>query len=328
MKDIFYFSDKIKQLSTTSKYTRWYCNIVERAALRTGSDRPSLGEKHHVVPRSVDAADTTEIGNIVLLSYREHFIAHMLLSKCFTSGQHRKKMAQAVSQMCVGVNRKTHQPSNPYASRRFDQIRTKLYNAGIYHNTVNTAWVTKGKKSLRVSKTDLSQYTIDGWELGRARFKRVSQIYVHKDGVLKRILPKAKAEYVLDGWSTGLPHTSKIVVTNGAHNIRVEPDQVPDGYRPGSCQTTALGRKWVTNGSTDVYLKSGENCPNGWWLGRSNAHLRAPKQTTNTGKIRITNNVVQKYWDAAEPIPDGWWRGSLPRAGGWTWKKNSTTRNL
>jgi len=47
-----------------------------------------LIERHHIIPRSLNGSDDS--GNILDLTAREHFIAHMILWKCFSG-----KMAQA-----------------------------------------------------------------------------------------------------------------------------------------------------------------------------------------------------------------------------------------
>lgn len=45
-------------------------------------------EVHHVIPRSLNGADTPN--NLVRLTYREHFIAHWLLTKIHVGGNLRK----------------------------------------------------------------------------------------------------------------------------------------------------------------------------------------------------------------------------------------------
>jgi hypothetical protein len=50
-------------------------------------------EKHHIVPRSLGGSN--DESNIVRLTYREHFLAHLLLTK-FTSGNDRYKMLHAL----------------------------------------------------------------------------------------------------------------------------------------------------------------------------------------------------------------------------------------
>jgi hypothetical protein len=53
-------------------------------------------ERHHILPRSMGGSDDPV--NIVALTYREHFLAHWLLTK-FTTGADRRKMLHALYRM-------------------------------------------------------------------------------------------------------------------------------------------------------------------------------------------------------------------------------------
>ena len=74
-----------------NKYTRVYWRLISVARRRQLQER---GEWHHVVPRSLGGGDSEE--NLVLLSYREHYLAHLLLTK-MTTGPARRSMALALS---------------------------------------------------------------------------------------------------------------------------------------------------------------------------------------------------------------------------------------
>jgi hypothetical protein len=81
-----------------SKYLRWYDAIIERARART---LHVYLEKHHILPRSLCGGD--EPGNLVDLTYREHFLVHWLLTK-FTNGFARTKMLYALHCMTMQSN--------------------------------------------------------------------------------------------------------------------------------------------------------------------------------------------------------------------------------
>lgn len=85
--------NKIKELSNQSKYTMWYCGIITKALERTTRVE---GERHHIVPKSMwnDGAKLKE--NIVLLTYREHFLCHKLLLNMVVDSIHKSKMAHAL----------------------------------------------------------------------------------------------------------------------------------------------------------------------------------------------------------------------------------------
>lgn len=79
-----------------SKYQRWYDQLMDRAR---GRKIPvNYTEVHHIVPRSLGGTDH-EV-NLVRLTYREHFIAHWLLTKLH-SGLSLRKMHFALLAMTM-----------------------------------------------------------------------------------------------------------------------------------------------------------------------------------------------------------------------------------
>ena len=74
-----------------NKYTVWYNSIVNRAQNRTIS---GYVEKHHIIPKSFGGSNKKE--NLVVLTAREHYVCHLLLTK-MVSGKYRAKMIFALS---------------------------------------------------------------------------------------------------------------------------------------------------------------------------------------------------------------------------------------
>lgn len=82
-----------------SKYQRWYDELMDRAGRRT---IPSCyTERHHIVPKSLGGPD--DLPNLVTLTYREHFIAHWLLTK-FKTGGDLRKMQRALFAMTLSAS--------------------------------------------------------------------------------------------------------------------------------------------------------------------------------------------------------------------------------
>lgn len=63
-------------------YLNVYNQLMDRAVNRSISG--TYTERHHIVPRSMGGADTDD--NMVVLTAREHFIAHILLAKIHGGG--------------------------------------------------------------------------------------------------------------------------------------------------------------------------------------------------------------------------------------------------
>jgi hypothetical protein len=76
---------------TKNKYYNWYIKLIDNAKQRDKIDE--YFETHHIVPRCMNGSD--DVSNLVKLTAREHFIAHLLLTK-FTAGEYKHKMLATV----------------------------------------------------------------------------------------------------------------------------------------------------------------------------------------------------------------------------------------
>lgn len=77
----------------SNKYTTWYNSLINRAQTRTLT---GYTETHHIIPKSLGGQDIKE--NLVVLTAREHFICHLLLTK-MVDGPYKYKMQKAASMM-------------------------------------------------------------------------------------------------------------------------------------------------------------------------------------------------------------------------------------
>jgi len=88
---------------STEKYRLWYTQIMDRAASR--EREPGVRyERHHRNPRSFggDPSWYNSSENLVSLTYREHFLAHWLLTKFILDGRAHHQMVSALSRMTQG----------------------------------------------------------------------------------------------------------------------------------------------------------------------------------------------------------------------------------
>lgn len=74
-----------------NKYTQIYYQIIEHARQRENID--GYTETHHIVPKSLGGSDLPE--NLVVLTAREHYVCHRLLTK-MTTGKEKSKMVFAL----------------------------------------------------------------------------------------------------------------------------------------------------------------------------------------------------------------------------------------
>jgi len=102
-------------IAIPNKYTKWYASIVENSTYISG-----YGEKHHVLPKSFNLGGETDPNNLIMLTAREHYICHLLLTKMFADNHRRHQMITAFVRMS---NSKT-----PYNEREY-KSNSILYEA-------------------------------------------------------------------------------------------------------------------------------------------------------------------------------------------------------
>ena len=119
-----------------NKYLTMYNSIIQNAKNR---DIKGYVEKHHIIPKSLGG--TNDNNNIVVLTAREHFICHRLLTK-ITSGKSRQKMLYAVGRFVQdggNVNRLL-------TSRQYEIARQSISEARL-----GTKFSNESKKKMSVS---------------------------------------------------------------------------------------------------------------------------------------------------------------------------------
>lgn len=127
-----------------SKYTRIYTQIIDHAKLRQ-LDEAIYTEIHHIIPRCCNGSNKKS--NLAVLTAREHFIAHWLLTK-MTDGEIRHKMLYALNAMkCNNKNHGLNRYDSKITSRVYENIRKEL---ALIHSNFMTGKPSphKGKKIL------------------------------------------------------------------------------------------------------------------------------------------------------------------------------------
>ena len=102
-----------------TKYHLHYNTLIENARDRIlPSD--TYKESHHIIPRSLGGSD--DKNNLVDLTAREHYIAHLLLAKMHGGEQKRKMLAAVLLMGAIKRYRKCN--SHLYESMRLSYIET------------------------------------------------------------------------------------------------------------------------------------------------------------------------------------------------------------
>jgi hypothetical protein len=174
-----------------NKYTRWYTKIINTARVR--GTPVEYYEKHHVIPKCLGGSNTTS--NLVRLTAREHYVAHLLLVK-MTTGTHQYSMICALARMSKHATTATtfaliRQMCSRYSTGARNPAYGKMWihdpNTGkalfihksewpqystTYHSGLlsqrgghtGTKWITNGTLELMITDTDRPP---TGWRVGR-----------------------------------------------------------------------------------------------------------------------------------------------------------------
>ena len=126
-----------------NKYQEWYTELM---VSRKNRETDVYSERHHITPRALGGGNNK--ANIVRLTYREHFLAHWLLTK-FTTGENRRKMFCALhSMMTVGLNH----PQRLVAGWQYEIARSASRNAKIGIKRPNASIWMKGNQNTKGRK--------------------------------------------------------------------------------------------------------------------------------------------------------------------------------
>jgi hypothetical protein len=158
-----------------NKYTVLYYRIIENAQIQNRRKyKGDYFEKHHIIPKSIGG--TNEKLNLVLLTFREHFVCHRLLVK-MTEGMNKTKMNFALYSMCRRKMKKHSSRQYELAKIAFkdamkhhkmsDETRAKISRASsnmpkksLEKRSIKMKsyiWVTNGLEDKRVIKTDIPE---------------------------------------------------------------------------------------------------------------------------------------------------------------------------
>ena len=205
-----------------NKYTRWYYQLIENANKR---DYTKIGmfDKHHIIPKSFGGSNDEK--NLVKLTPREHYLAHLLLIK-MTKGLYKQKMAFALFRFSPKNTKNRFENShkyeyfrkvlakgmtgknNPfYGKHHTEESKNKirgenhgLYGKGLYINWVEKYGIEEADKRNESYKRNLSRAL-----MGRTpAMSTLGKMAVYKnDGnkkIRKMVWPDEVQEMIKSGW--------------------------------------------------------------------------------------------------------------------------------
>lgn len=263
-------------------YKKIYDNLIQH---RKDNPLPkdTYGELHHIIPKS--EGGTNDSSNLILLSAREHYIAHLLLARiyndfkmytaltymrCPSTTHHRgfrfnsrlyellKKAAAEKRSRFLKENKVMCGEKNPmfgkhHSDESKQKMRTRLH--GKRNGTNNSFY---GRRHTEEAKNKLRIANV-GKTLSDEHKKKIRQAL--SDPILKEYMRRAISE----------AQKGAFWVTNGIENKFLYPnDEIPVGFHRGRTiiSKSTSGYHWWNNG---VINKLSKDSPGeGWKIGRIN----------------------------------------------------------
>lgn len=142
-----------EHLETNPHYVNRYLRFIKTKLERTIENH--ICEIHHIIPRCLGGNNAKS--NLVKLTYREHYIAHLILSKCFF-GPSKAKMIYALGAMNKSpshLNRDVRRFNSrwySYLRREFSKIESPLKGRPLSEETKKKISETRRAKNLTWTK--------------------------------------------------------------------------------------------------------------------------------------------------------------------------------
>lgn len=255
-------------------------------------------EKHHICPRSMFPTLEKEKSNLVILTGRQHYVAHWLLWKAYMNDE------MAMSFYLMSEKNGYNITSKIYQSLREKNAKlTSIRNSKMFKNTIH---ITNGIESKRIEPNDPIPV---GWRLGKTQ--NVPKLYWITNGIDSIMI--SPDETIPVGWYKGRTLQTKgmISITNGKENTRIfEDEKIPDGWRKGISKPMM----WITNGKKSKRIPQSEEIPKGWRVG--------------SNKIWITDGTDSKIIENESVIPDGWSKGRTVKRNKTKWITNGIDNKM
>jgi len=202
-------------------YSKIYQTLINKR--RKNPYTLGYSEKHHIIPKSLGGTDNKT--NIVVLSGREHWIAHLLLHKIYR----QPSTAHACNMMAMrceerGIpyikNSKTYEYIRKEHSKHMAGLGKK--RIGKKNGSFGTVWICniELRQNKKIPKDEIIP---NGWVKGRNKWKKLENTRIKR------------------------PHA--LWVTNGKKNkcLHWEDQTIPDGYYEGFSLSTIAQTKLRNN---------------------------------------------------------------------------------
>lgn len=244
----------MEELFLQNKYTKWYFSIINKANNQNRiKTKESYFENHHIIPKCNPFNGTNEKKNLVLLSPKEHFICHLLLTK-MCEGIKKYKMIWALHRLSYGDSnlRKNHK------SRSYDLIR-KMHVKNLRENHISKRKPEEFSKKMKVSA--LQQWKNNDERRKSASAKRSKYIEENYDSVVEqaKIASHIGAKAIKKKWNENKEwaNAQKSIMsarTSGSNNPML--GKKIEGEHLKKLSDATSNKRWLNKDGKNVYVNS------------------------------------------------------------------------
>jgi len=239
-----------------NKYTRWYNNIIANAKSRQLPEEIKP-ENHHIIPECFFInrkrkgpkgwleGNPDDPNNLVDLTFKEHFICHLLLIK-MTTGPNKRSMAYAAWQM---IRRNKNHAGLAKNSRTYESLKKQL---SITKKGVSMSDATKQKlRDANLGKT-VSEETRQNMRIGQKNRPPITEE------------TRAKRSISLKGKNKGKMPRLGATLSDESKQLIGKANSI---HQQGS-GNSQFGTMWITNETENQKIKKDSIIPHGWRKGR------------------------------------------------------------
>jgi uncharacterized protein YdiU (UPF0061 family) len=230
-------------------YRKIYENLCKTRQIQRGSEKKTGYELHHIHPASLGGSD--DKSNLVLLTYREHYLAHLLLTKIYSN---EPKMHYAF--LCM--IRDPHE-NRRLTSRMIETIKNNFSQfKSWYSKTNNPMFSDEAKRKLSEHMKNNNPMT--KFPEKNHTVKKTTVYY--ENGEIKEFRMKKEFMETL----VGLTHTQRRykIQNNDLREFGIVKIEMKNTTNIAS--DSCIGRKWYTNGVINEFVTPGKES-SGFQLG-------------------------------------------------------------
>jgi hypothetical protein len=171
-------------------YKKQYNTLIEgRRRLNRSKNYDGTLENHHIIPKSLGGSNNEN--NLVLLTPKEHYIAHLLLTEMY-EGKDKAKMCYALLKMCQNNPNQTRELS----SRRYEKTKLLISEncSGENHPSYGKIlWSEEGRKRIsdRMTGESNPMYGKKPWNYGLTGITLTEE---HKKNISESLIGKEKTK--------------------------------------------------------------------------------------------------------------------------------------